>query len=226
MGATQKEPPSLAGDPADRWSERFDFSAPLGLWKSGLLVFASGVERLELRAHPKPELYQARFLRCKPGVWVQENRVTIDYRHTSHPDRLADLDSPLAEISLNSSIPWEVELRNGASRLTADLSGLRLRSIDILNGASQIQVKLPQTSGISYIYISGGISQGTILAPENSGVRVRVSGGAVDLSFDGQRFEAIDGEICLSSPGFSLAKDGYDIRLAGGASLLTIGRRL
>ena len=224
MEAERDYPPSPPGDPADRRSERFDFSAPLGPWKSGLLVFTSGAERLELRALPStPGLYQAHFRRCTPRVWVQENRVTIDYKPPPTPDRQAAWHTPLVEVSLNSSILWEIELRSGASRFNADLGGLNLRSLDILSGASRVLLNLPQTFGVSYIYISGGISRGTILAPPNTGVKVRMSGGAADLVFDGRRFEAIEAETCLASPGFKDAHGRYDIRIAGGASQLTIG---
>ncbi len=226
MSATKNDQSALNGEPSDGQNESLNFSAPLDSSKSGRLVFASGAKRLELKAGPSmPYLYQARFRRYAPRVWVQENIVTIEYSRFPFLDRLANLRGPLAEISLNGSIPWEVELRNGVSHLNADLRQLQLRSLDILNGASRIRLMLSKPSGTTYIYISGGISQGIILVPPSTDVRVQVSGGTTNLVFDDQRFGAIDSETSLVSSGFNSARGGYDICFAGGASNLTINRQ-
>jgi len=228
MSTTQNDPSALTGEPSDGQSDSINFSAPLASSKSGRLVFTSGAERLELNSDPSmPHLYQARFgrfVRFTPHIRVQANNVTIEYRRFPSYDRLANLRAPLTKISLNGSIPWEIEFCNSVSHLNADLRQLRLRSLDILNGASQIRLMLSPPSGTSYLYISGGISQGTLLVPPSANVKVQVSGGATNLAFVDQRFDMIDGEISLVSSGFDGAKGGYDICLSGGAIDLTISQ--
>lgn len=226
MSATKNNHSAQNGEPSDRQSENINLSAPLGSLKSGCLVFASGARRLELKAGPSmPYLYQARFKRYVPRVWVQEDILTIQYGRFPFIDRLANLRRPLAEINLNGSIPWEIEFRNGVSHFNADLRQLQLRSLDILSGARRIRLMLSRPSGTTYIYILGGISKGLILVPPGAYVSAQVSGGATNLVFDNQRFGTIEGETSLVSPGLKGAKGGYDIRIAGGASNLTIERQ-
>ena len=225
MSATQKDSRSHNGGTQDEQSERSEFCAPAGLLKSGRLVLASDVTQMKLRATPLlNDLYQAHFKRQTPHVWLHESTVTIQFRRFRFLDGLANLRGPLAEISLNGSIPWEIEFRKGVSHLDADLRQLQLRSLDMLSGANQILLMLSRPSGTAYIYISGGISRGTILVPADAGVSLRVSGGATNLVFDNQRFGAIGAETSLQSPDFNSTTGRFDICIAGGASNLTIKR--
>ncbi|HEX6384750.1 MAG TPA: hypothetical protein VF177_08785 [Anaerolineae bacterium] len=225
MSATKKDNSPYNGDPQAGQSERSEFSAPSGSLKSGRLVLASAVTQMKLRANPLlDDLYQAHFKRQTPHVWLHENTVTIQFRRIGFLDGLTNLSSSLAEISLNGSIPWEIEFRKGVSHLDADLRQLQMHSLDMLSGANRIRLILSRPSGTAYIYISGGISRGTILVPADAGVSLRISGGATNLVFDNQRFGAIGGETGLQSPDFKSATGRLDICIAGGASNLTINR--
>ena len=48
-----------------------------------------------------------------------------------------------SEVSLNAAIPWTVSLRGGMWKLSADLRGLRLESLDVTGGASDVEIWLP-----------------------------------------------------------------------------------
>ena len=225
MSATKKDNPSHNGDTEDGKSERSEFSAPSGSLKSGRLVLASAVTQMELCANPLlDDLYQARFKRQTPHIWLHENTVSIQFRRFRFLEGLANLSGPLAEISLHGSIPWEIEFRKGVSHLDADLRQLQLRSLDVLSGANRIRLMLSRPPGTTYIYISGGISRGIILVPADAGVSLRVSSGATNLVFDNQHFGAIGGETSLQSPHFTSTTGRFDICIAGGASNLTISR--
>lgn len=202
------------------------FSAPLGTLKNGRLVFASGVQGLELEADPSmPFLYQARFKRYVPRLSVQKNILTLEYRHLSIVDQLVDLSKWPTHISLNGSIPWEFEFRGGVSHLNADLPELRLRSLDILGGATHIRLRLSRPSGTTFIYVSGGINRGAIRVPSTAAIRAAINGGSTNLLFEDQRFQAIAGETRLESPDFPSATGRYDICVAGGTSDFTIDRK-
>ena len=225
MSATERDNSPHNGDPQGRQSERSEVSAATGSLKSGRLVLASDVTQMKLRATPLlNDLYQAHFKRQTPHVWLHESTVTIQFRRFRFLDGLANLRGPLAEISLNGSVPWEIEFRNGVSHLEADLRQLQLRSLDMLSGGNQIRLMLSRPSGTTYIYISGGISRGTILVPADAGVSLRISGGVTNLVFDNQRFGAIGGETSLESPDFKSTTGRIDICIAGGASNLTVKR--
>jgi hypothetical protein len=136
--------------------------------------------------------------------------------------RRSHLDKPGDEITLNASIPWEIEFRGDLSNLNADFRGLELRSLDVLGVASQIKLLLSEPVKTTYIYITGGIRKGTIRLSAGVGVRVQISGGVTDLKFDGQRFAAMSGDINLENSIFKSATSRCDFCIAGGVSNLTI----
>jgi hypothetical protein len=204
-----------------------EFAAPLGSAKSGRLVFASGASRLTVRADPSmTDLYRVRPERTVPTVRTQEGTVTIRYpRFLPLFDWLHYLREPLGEVALNASIPWDIEIRDGASRLTADLRGLELHSFEVSGGASRVELTLPPPSGIIPIRVLGGASNVAIHRPEGVAAQVRVGGGSTSLGFDDQRFGAVGGEVSLRSPDCEGASERYDITVTGGASSLTIDAR-
>lgn len=114
-----------------------------------------------------------------------------------------------AEVALNAGIPWDVEVRGGASRLLADLSGLRLGSLSVDGGASRLEVVLPDPSGAVTVVILGGASNVAIRRPEGVSARLRVEGGELDLR----------------SRGYEDAVDRYDIAVTGGANNMSIERQ-
>ena len=110
-------------------------------------------------------------------------------RHRDHPvpsdpgRRLAQRRSErLAEVELNARIPWDVEISGGASRLVADLRGLRLGSLKVDGGASRLEVVLPAPSGTVAVVILGGASNVAIRRPERGRRAAPRSGGATNLT--------------------------------------------
>jgi hypothetical protein len=214
---------SRHGVQPDRPSDGADFSAPLGLLTHGRLVFASGAHQVNLTAsRMRDALYRARFSRPAPRVRLSDNTVTIQYQRPQSLDRPVDMDQPFAEIRLNGSIPWEIEFRDGVARLKADLGRLQLRSLDLLGGASHIELELPKPAGTTFIYISGGLIQAAIRRPAGVAMRIQLAGAVRDLVFDGQHLGAVGGETSLETPGFFSAASRYDIFITGRASDVTI----
>lgn len=199
------------------------FSVPLGGLPRGRLVFASKANRVSLGVlPPSGELYRARFKNRTPSITLREGTVMIQYPCFDLLDW--PLSRPVAEIRLNRSIPWEVEFRGGVSGLKADLRALQIQAIDILGGASQIELSLPDPGSTVYIYIAGGVSNALIRRPPGIGLRLRLRGGAARLQVDGRRYPALGGETSIESPGFSQATGRYEIDISGGASRLTIAQ--
>lgn len=202
-----------------------DFAAPLGSVTSGHLVFASGAGGVTLQADSAlPDLCRAHFAGHIPSVWAQNGMVTIQYRRLSFFDWLASWRGPVAEVTLNGSLPWEIEFRDGVSQLTADLSGLQLRALD-LSSASQVVVTLPQPSDIVFVHVSGSVSNFTLRRPAGVAVRVHISGSASNLTFDEERYGAAAGGMRWQTPGYNSAADRYDITISGSVSDMTIAIR-
>ena len=199
-----------------------EFPAPLGSEKSGRLSFPSGASWVTVRADPsRADLYHARFAGQAPRVGAKDGTVTIRYPRFPLFDWLYYLRERPAEVALNAQIPWDIEIRNGVSRLTADLRGLELRSLDVSGGASRVEVTLPPASGIVPVRVLGGASNVAMHRPEGVSAQIRV-GGCTNLAFDERRFGAVGGEVGLQSPDSAGASDRYDITISGGASSVII----
>ena len=158
-----------------------------------------------------------------PIVGVHGGIVTIRYPRVASCDWTSNRPERPAEVALNAGIPWDVEVRGGASRLLADLSRLRLGSLKVDGGVSRLEVVLPAPSGVVTVVILGGASNVAIRRPEGVAARLRVDGGATNLTFDDRHIGAAGGEQDLQSSGdYDGAADRYDIAVTGGANNLSI----
>src|SRR5918999_781080 len=149
--------PASRISPEDRGGSGDHFAAPLGLSRSGHLRFTNGAHRIIIQANSRLRgLYRARFGDRMPKVEARRDIVTIRYPRFPGGDWLNDRSERLAEVELNAHIPWDVEVRGGASRLLADLSRLRLGSLKVDGGVSRLEVVLPASSGTVSVVIVGG----------------------------------------------------------------------
>ena len=199
------------------------FAAQLGASRSGRLRFTNGAHRVVIRASSHLRgLYRARFGERMPVVEVRGGVVSIRYTWVASCDWTGNHPERPAEIALNAGIPWDVDVRGGASRLLADLSGLRLGSLKVDGGASRLEVVLPDPSGAVTVVILGGASNVAIRRPEGVSARLRVEGGVTNLTFDDRRIGATGGELVLRSRGYEVAVDRYDVAVTGGANNMSI----
>ena len=206
-----------------------DVAAPLATATSGRLVFVPGAVRVAIDADPAlPDLYRARFAGEPPETRTEDGVVTIRYPRHSLVDLVRDAlrrDDRAARVVLNGTIPWRIEVDGGVSRLSADLRRLQLEALAIGGGASRVVLTLPRPTGVVPVRIGGGASNVAIHRPAGVAARLRVRGGATDLTFDDQEAGAVGGEVRWQSPGFTGAGDRYEIEVGGGASDLTIDAR-
>jgi hypothetical protein len=172
-----------------------------------------------------PDLYQAHFERHVPGIRVQDGAVTIQSSQTPQFDSSAGPPgtpwAPLARITLNGTIPWEIEFRGGVARLIADLRGLPLRALD-LGSASGSLITLPQPTGVVFVYIAGSASDLTIHRPAGVAVRIDISGSVSNVTLDEQHFGAAADGIRWQTPDYNTVAACYDISIVGSASNLTL----
>lgn len=202
-----------------------DFAAPLGAATAGRLVFPSGAARITLAVSlALPDLCRARFDQQIPAVYAQDGVVTIRHQRHSFLDWLTDWRQPLNTITLNGSIPWDIEIRGGVSHLTADLRHLSLRALD-LGSISQTVLTLPRPTGAAYIYISGSVSNVVIHRPADVALRAQIDSSASNLRFDDHLFGAIAGGMCWQTHNYNSTADRYEISISGSASHLTIDAR-
>ena len=220
-------PSADRGTLPEEWGGGSDhFAAQLGALRSGRLRFTNGVHRIVIRAGSHLRgLYRARFGERMPVVEVRGGVVSIRYARVASCDWTVNRPERPAEVALNVGIPWDVEVCGGASRLLADLSGLRLGSLKVDGGATRLEVVLPAPSSVVTMVILGGVSNVAIRRPEGVAARLRVDGGATNLTFDDRHIGVAGGELDLQSGVYDGAADRYDIAVTGGANNLSIDKQ-
>ena len=200
-----------------------DSSAPLDSITHGRLRFLSGASNVTVHADPSTGgLYRSRFEGVVPEVWTEGGVVNIRYPRFFHPFGRRGCSG---KVALNATIPWHIEVRDGASKVTADLSQLKLGSFEVAGGASKVELTLPRVSGLVPVRVLGGASNIVIHRPESVATRVRVVGGSTNLTFDDQRFGAVGSEVNLQSPNYDGDPERYEITITGGASNVAIDSR-
>jgi hypothetical protein len=210
--------------PVDRSSGHF--VAPLGSVRSGHLRFTNGAHQIVIRAESRlRSLCRAHFRKRTPTVSARRGVVTVRYTGFPTGDWLYRRSERPAEVALNTRIPWDIEVRGGASRLVADLRGLRLGSLMVDGGASRLEVILPAPSGNVTVLIRGGASNVAVHHPEGVSARLCVDGGVTNLKVYDRHVGAAGGELDLRSAGYGGTTDRYDITITGGANNLSVERR-
>jgi DNA-binding MarR family transcriptional regulator len=195
-------------------------SAPLGGVLAGRLDFTKGAAQVDIRGDATlGDLYRAKFSGPPPHVSVHGGTITIAQKRRFRP---FDWRSQSADVALNTSIPWTVVLKGGMWQLVADLREIRLESLTVSGGASEVDIWLPAPAGVVPVAVSGGASSVRVHRPAGAALRAAISGGASELEFDGQRLGGVGGRNVLESPGFAAAADRYEFRFSGGASQVTI----
>jgi DNA-binding MarR family transcriptional regulator len=196
-----------------------EHSAPLGGLTSGRLIFRSGANELTVRGGALTELYRAQFEGPVPRVTARGGTVSIQHRGMPF-----DWRKRTADVTLNASIPWTIQIQGGANKLTGHLDGLDLRAFDLSGGASNLNLALGRPEGEIPIRVIGGIASSKFTRPGDVAVRLRISGGAGRIELDGQRVNASAG-LSLDSSGAANASDRYAIEVTGGAAKIEVSQR-
>ncbi|MFN8234392.1 MAG: hypothetical protein U0V56_13310 [Actinomycetota bacterium] len=199
-----------------------DVEVALGAAPAGRLVFANGTAQLTLRADPSLDrMARARFEGSSPKASLEDETLTFRYPRVGRP---FDWRRRRADVTVTTSIPWEIDIRSGAASVVADLRGVVLLGFRVGGGASSVEISLPPPVGAVPVTIGGGASHLRLLRPAEVPVRLLVKGGASKLAFDDESLGAVGGRVRLQSDGFTEAQDRYEVSIGGGASELTVGR--
>ena len=206
-------------DTADTTAAGSQHAAPIGGLARARLAFRSGANELLLRASADFEdLYQAKFEGQVPQVRLRDGVVSVQYK-----GRWGwDWRERRADIALNSTLPWDIEIVGGANKLQGKLSNLDLRSLEFNGGVHQMRLTLGSPTGVVPIRLRGGANDLRIERPLGVAARLKINGGASAIEFDRQRLSSSGGGTTLESAGASDALDRYELEINGGASKITV----
>ena len=206
-------------------TDRSIYSAPLNSTEKARLELTNGISNFDLTGDlSNRDLFQAQFSSLIPKVSVQNGTVSIRYRFSlvEWVKHALLWKGHAAKVSLNTSIPWDINLRGGVGNMQADLREVNLKSLTFSGGISLAEILLPRPSGRIAVHVMGGASRLTFLYPDGVNVQLRVHGGASNLTFGGQFFGSLAGKVEFETPSYQQATDRYQIRVFSGASHLTV----
>lgn len=194
---------------------RNEFAAPLGSATAGRLEFVAGAYNLTIHADASTaDLYRASFEGAAPDVRVEDGTVRVEYSRTWRRQS--------ADIVLNAAVPWGVEVRGGVAEVKADLSGLRLESLEIDGGSHNVELTIPEPSGTVSIRIQGGANNLKVCRPRDTAARVHVEDGVSKLALDNQYLDAVGSEVALESGTYAGSTDRYEITVTDGANNVSV----
>ncbi len=207
-------------------------AGPVAAATAGRLVFVTGAPAVSIggSADLGAELYRARFSGAVPSARTRDGVVTIRYPKFAWFDWKARIgDQRLnasahwkrdhTELVLNASLPWTVELRGGASSVTADLRAVRLAAFDLAGGSGGVAMTLGVPSGVVPIVIAGGANDLLVTRPAGVPVVLTVRGGYRKMTLDGAAAWS-GGRI--ASPGAETSLDRFEIEVRGGVNKVNV----
>lgn len=220
----QAEQTSGEGSSAQQ-TEGHTTSAPLGRARNGVFVLDALAAHFNIGcANLSDDLFQTRYERSYPSVWVDGNRVTARVNYFSLGALREWLgqqqgDHPRAEYILNSTVPWQLELRSHMTHLEADLQGLRLERLEGDGNMNHIVLTLDRPSGQIPIHYNGNACSLEIRCPAYSPLRVELHGNTNAANIAGRKFAS---KSVWQSPDFDTAPGRYAIIFSGEASSLNV----
>jgi len=125
------------------------------------------------------------------------------------------------DLRINPDIGWSFNLNSGAANATFKVGTVNVGSIELNTGAGRIDITVGTPKGLVPIRVDGGALTVHVHRPKGTEASAQVSGGAVNLTGDGNRRGAI-GSARWQTDGYSGAADAYNIEVNGGACTVTI----
>ncbi|OCX52926.1 hypothetical protein BEL04_00945 [Mucilaginibacter sp. PPCGB 2223] len=113
-----------------------------------------------------------------------------------------------ADIKLNATPEWEIELQSGASSANFDLSPFKVKRLEIQGGAASYTVKLGQPLAETTVDINSGMASVTLYIPKNAACSINVDTGLSSKTLDG--FDKKD-DGSYETPGFDKAANKIKI---------------
>ncbi len=125
------------------------------------------------------------------------------------------------DMRLNAGPLWSLDLHLGAGKADFDLSGNRVRKLNLNTGLSEVDIRLGALSALTEVNIGSGIAALKIRVPVQSGCRLEV-GGAVNSVRPEGFVQGEDGTF--ETPDFEAAARKIYIRYDAGVSMVEISR--
>ena len=197
------------------------FAQGAGAATAARLSFDNGVSRLDLRADADlDDLLDAQFSDPVPVVWAADHSIHVEYPLGSRLLRLSGTNA--ARIS--PRVPWSIDVHGGADRLSADLSGVDVRSVAVHSGAAYTSLTLGRPTGQRTLRFAS-VKDLRIQRPADVPMRLEIGKGATNVVLDSRSFGAVGRGLADQTSDYEGSDACYLVVIAGGADTVTITPR-
>lgn len=120
------------------------------------------------------------------------------------------------EFHLNRDVIWDMDLKVGAASGVIDLSGLKVRDLEVDAGACNLTLVCGSNYQSTNIRVNAGASKFNLVVPENAGVRIKVDGIFSRGELDSLGWERRDGHYVSRNYDTSESRIDVDMKLGAG----------
>ena len=139
----------------------------------------------------------------------------------TQPDKGEDTT---VDIVLNSRIRWNLVMTGGVRTSVLDLAATTVGRVDLVGGATRIDLTLPRPNGTTPVRMTGGANQFQIRTVGAVPARLRIRKGAGKVVFDGRTDNGVDRGAVFTSAEFADSDDRIDVDAVAGVGTLTVGQ--
>lgn len=125
------------------------------------------------------------FASLKTNSTVKDSLQTVDLTVEGNSGWWAgDYKNDLG-VTLGTTLPYELSVDSGASRINADLSEVWLEKLHLKSGASEIEIKLGDRAPSLDVTFDIGVSSAVFKLPRSAGIRLELDSGLSGVNIDG-----------------------------------------
>jgi hypothetical protein len=205
-------------------TQTLDASGPVGSLKQASVRIDAGAAQITMEgADTGEDLYRAHieYSGRKPDVSFGSANGDLHISEGNTSGFFFQARRFVLDLELNTSVTWKIAVDGGASSDSLKLSNVHVADIDLNTGASHEDITVGIPAGSVPITVDGGALTVNVHRPKGVAASVAVSGGAVNLTFDGRQSHAV-GTVTAQTSDYNRASDRYQIQVNGGASNVTV----
>ena len=205
-------------------TQTLDASGPVGSLKQATVRIDVGAAQITLvGADTGEDLYRAHieYSGRKPDVSFGSDSGDLHISQGNTSGLFFQDRRFVLNLELNTRVTWKIAVDSGASSDSLKLSNVHLAGIELNTGASREDITVGSPTGSVPVTVDGGALTVNVHRPKGVAASVAVSGGAVNLTFDGRQSHAV-GTVTAQTSDYNSASDRYQIQVNGGASNVTV----
>jgi hypothetical protein len=154
-----------------------------------------------------------------------QGQLNYDVRGNSPPWHLpfanGNAASSQMDLRLNPQVPLSLDVQEGASEGTLDLSQLHVSTFELQTGASHTTIVMPQNAGATVANIKGGAATIDVQVPSGLAAQIQYDGGLSTLDVDQARFPST-GPRMYRSADYDTAQNKLDLTIQAGVATVTV----